>query len=65
MGFPKERSGISSLWSNTGIQTRGRYNLDEIAKLKKDSIGLTPDFYLGPEFIRGFQEREYLWTLIV
>ena len=27
MGFPKGRSGSSSLWSTTGFEPRGRYNL--------------------------------------
>ncbi len=27
MGFPKGRSGSSSLWSTTGFKPRGRYNL--------------------------------------
>ncbi len=27
MGFPKGRSGSSSLWSTTGFKPRGRFNL--------------------------------------
>ncbi|MEE9145204.1 MAG: hypothetical protein V3U06_10610, partial [Candidatus Binatia bacterium] len=37
MGFPKGRSGSSSLWSTTGFKPRGRYNL-----IKKIDEGAQP-----------------------
>ncbi len=34
MGFPKGRSGSSSLWSTTGFKSRGRYNLIVLSEVE-------------------------------